>query len=290
MKISLPILGLMLLAFFSTSAQVSVEVALDQDEFLTGESVPVAVRITNLSGQPLHLGADANWLTFDVESEDGFIVVKNADVPVAGEFDVDSSQVGTKRVDLQPYFDLTRRGRYHVVATLHIKDWGAEVSSQKKDFDVISGTKFWSQDFGVPSPAGATNQPPEVREYSLEEANYLRSELRLYVQVSDESESRVFKVFPIGGMVSFSHPETQLDRFSNLHVLWQDGASTFNYVVINPDGGVVHQEIYDYLSTRPRLGMDADGNIVVVGGVRRVKPGELPDVRPPDQLSVPAGH
>jgi hypothetical protein len=292
MKISLSILGLALLTFFSASAQVSVEVVLDQDEFLPSESVPAAVRITNLSGQTLHLGADAGWLTFDVESADGFIVDKIADVPVMGAFDVGSSQVATKRVNLQPYFDLKRRGRYHVTATLHIKDWSAEVSSPAKNFDVISGTKLWSQDFGVPVPASVTNQAPEVRKYCLEEANYLHSQLRLYVQVSDASESRVFKVVPIGGMVSFSPPETQLDRFSNLHVLWQAGASAFAYSEVDPDGNVVHQEIYDYFASvsRPRLGMNADGDIVVIGGVRRVKPGELPDVRSPDKLAVPASR
>ena len=292
MKISLSVLGLALLAFFSASAQVSVEVILDQNQFLPNESVPAEVRITNLSGQTLHLGADPGWLTFDVESEDGFIVVKNADVPDMGAFDVASSQVAVKRVDLQPYFDMTRRGRYQVVATLRIKDWGAEVSSPEKDFDVINGTKLWSQDFGLPMPSGVTNQAPEVREYTLEEANYLSSELRLYVQVSDETESHVFKVFSIGGLVSFSHPETQLDRYSDLHVLWQDGASTFAYVVVSPDGSIVHREVYDYLPVvaRPRLSVDANGDIVVVGGVRRVKPGELPDVIAPDQLAAPSGH
>ena len=50
---------------------------MEQRQFLPSEAIPAAVRITNRSGQPLHLGADANWLTFNVESADGFIVVKN---------------------------------------------------------------------------------------------------------------------------------------------------------------------------------------------------------------------
>src|SRR5476649_1222885 len=122
MKISLPILALALLAFFPASAQVDVQIVLDQEQFLPSESVPVAVRITNRSGQPLHLGADANWLTFDVESADGFIVVKNSEVPAVGEFEVGPSQVATKHVDLKPYFNLARPGRYSVIATVRIKD------------------------------------------------------------------------------------------------------------------------------------------------------------------------
>jgi hypothetical protein len=284
MKISLSILGLALLAFFTASAQVSVDVVLDQGQFLPGESLPVAVKITNRSGQQLHLGADANWLTFDVEPVDGPIVSKNADVPVAGEFTLESSQIGTKRVDLQPYYLLTRPGRYRVTATVRIKDWNAEVTSVRQYFDVISGTEFWSQEFGLPAPAGVTNRAPEVRKYRLLEANYLRRQLEMYVMVTDASKSQVFKVSAIGPMISFSQPEAQLDRFSNLHVLYQSGSSAFLYTIINPNGEIAHQEVYDYFNTRPRLGMHDDGGVFVVGGVRRVKPGELPDVKTPLEL------
>ena len=232
--------------------------------------------------------ADADWLTFDVESADGFIVVKNGEVPVVGEFDVGSSQMATKHVDLKPYFNLTRPGRYRVVATVRIKDWGAEMASPAKSFDVISGAKLWSQDFGIPASGSATNSAPEVRKYTLEKANYLSSQLRLYVEVSDEAESHVFNVVSIGKMVSFSEPEVQLDRFSNLHVLWQSGAALFTYAVVNPDGGLAKQEIYDYVTARPRLNMSDDGNVVVVGGVRRPKENEMPMVKLPDELPAPA--
>jgi hypothetical protein len=288
MKISLPILGLVLFTFFTARAQVTVEVALDQDEFLPSEMLPVAVKITNQSGQPLHLGADANWLTFSVESADGFIVVKNAEVPVLGEFDLDSSKMAIKRVDLEPYFVLSTPGRYRVTATLRIKDWQSEVASPAKSFDVISGVKLWSQAFGVPAPAGVTNGAPEVRKYSLEEANYLREELRLYVQVGDESDSQVFKVVSIGKMVSFSHPEMQVDRFSDLHVLWQSGASIYTYAVVSPDGSLLRQEIYDYVNKRPRLNLNDAGDVVVVGGVRRVSPEPMPLVKSPDELPASA--
>jgi hypothetical protein len=288
MKISLPILALVLLTFCRASAQVDVEVVMDQEQFLPSESVPVAVRVTNRSGQPLHLGADADWLTFNVESVDGFIVMKNAEVPVLGEFDLGSSQVATKRVDLQPYFDLKRQGRYRIVATLRIKARSVETPSLPKEFDVISGAELWSQDFGVPIPAGVTNQPPEVRKYTLEEANYLREQLRMYVMVSDPAGSHVFKVSPIGPMVSFSQPEVQLDPLSDLHLIYQSGAKTFTYSVVNPDGTILLQDIYDYVDKRPRLALNPTGDVVVIGGVRRLKPGELPVVKLPADLPPPA--
>ena len=288
MKFSPFIFGLTLLALTSARAQVSVEVLLDQEQFLPSESVPVAVRITNRSGQTLHFGADANWLTFNVESADGFVVVKNAEVPVAGEFDLESSQMATKRVDLAPYFVLSQAGHYRIIATVRIKEWRATVTSPPKGFDVIHGAKLWSQDFGVPAPAGVTNEAPEVRRYTLIEANYLRSELRLYAQVSDASEARVFKVSAIGPLVSFSEPEEKLDRLNNLHVLYQSGAQAFTYSVINPAGDVIRREMYEYSNSRPRLSVKDNGDIAVVGGARRVKPTDLPMVKPPNEVPVPA--
>jgi hypothetical protein len=278
-------------SIFSTSAQVTVSLTLDQDQFLPSEALPLAVHITNQSGQPLHLGANPDWLTFSVESadnSDNSIVVKNTNPPVQGDFELDSSQVATKHVDLEPYFDLRRPGHYRIIATVRIKDWNTDITSPPRGFDVVNGAKLWSQVFGVPLLPGVTNRPPEVRKYTLVEANYLRSQLRMYVQVSNESGTAIFKVRSIGPMVSFSQPEEQLDQSSNLHVLYQSGAASFIYSVINPDGDLVRQEVYDYLNVHPRLRVGDDGSITVFGGVRRVKPQDMPPVKSPDELSAPA--
>ncbi|HUA68079.1 MAG TPA: hypothetical protein VMA13_05980, partial [Candidatus Saccharimonadales bacterium] len=162
------------------------------------------------------------------------------------------------------------------------------ISSQPLGFDVVSGAKLWSQVFGVPLPPGVTNRPPEIRKYTLEEANYLRSQLRMYVQVSDESGATIFKVREIGPMVSFSQPEAQLDQSNNLHVIYQNGASSFLYSIINPNGNIIQQQVYDYLNTRPRLRVGADGNITEYGGVPRVQPQSIPPVQSPDELGTPA--
>jgi hypothetical protein len=289
MKIAWTVLGLTLLAWFNATAQLEVEVTMDQTELLSNEAIPASVRITNRSGQRLHLGTEPNWLTFNVESADGLIVVKNGEAPVLGEFDLGSSQVATKHVvDLAPYFGLARPGRYRVTATVRIKDWGEAIASPSKEFYVIIGAKIWSQDFGVPVPAGATNRLPEVRRYTLEKANHLHSQLQLYVQVSDPDEVRVFRVISLGKTVAFGDPDEQLDHASNLHVLFQSGGSIFTYAEVNPDGEIVKQEIYDYINKRPRLNIGDDGTVTVLGGVRRLNPEEMPMVKSPDQLPPPS--
>src|SRR5512144_320429 len=124
-------LGLWLVFLAATlspvSAQVTVEITQEQDQFLPGEMMTTAVRITNRSGQDLRLGRGEDWLTFSVDSRSLEVVPKRGEVPVGGEFVLESSRVATKRVDLAPYFALNRPGRYSVAATVRIKDWNQSV-------------------------------------------------------------------------------------------------------------------------------------------------------------------
>jgi hypothetical protein len=272
---------LALLAFFRVSAQVTVQITTDQDEFLPGEAVPLTVKITNRSGQLVHLGNDPAWLTFSVESADGLIVVKNAEVPVLDSLDLESSQMGILRqINIQPYFTLSQPGRYKVTATLRVKAWGMQMTSPVKIFDVISGVKLWTTVFGLPTTSGL----PQMRKYSLEEANFLRDQLRLYVQVGDTEESQVFNVTALGPMVAFGQPEAKVDRLSRLHVLWQTGGRTFSSSVVNTDGTVALQDTYDTFTGRPHLAVTDSGDVAVTGGNRRPHPGEMPVVKQPDQL------
>jgi hypothetical protein len=269
-------LGLWVAVLLPVSAQVSVEITQDQDQFLPSEAMPTAVRITNRSGRNLHMGGEPDWLTFSVQAHGSEVVTKSAEVPVVGEFVLDSSKVATKRVDLAPYFDLNHSGRYTVTATVRIKEWPQELTSPPRSFDIIEGARLWEQEIGVPNSTDPANGTPEVRKFILQQANYLRSQLRLYLRLTDASGARTLRVFSLGPMVSFGRPEPQVDKFSNMHVLYQDGAHTFRYTVVSPDGEIIACRTYDYQDKRPRLQPDNDGKILVVGGVRLVSPNDVP--------------
>lgn len=275
---------LMLLAFCRAQAQISLALSLDQDEFLPNEPVRVTIKITNTSGQRVHLGADPNWLTFGVESVDGFVVGKKSNPPLTEEFDLESSQMATLHADLQPCFQLDRPARYKATASMRIKEWGLTVNSPVLQFDVIHGGELWSQEFGVTL---ATNTPPEARKYSLIKANYLREQLRLYAQVSNQNGGIIYKVEALGPMVSFSMPEESVDRFSRLHVLWQTGGQSFSYAVVAPDGMVLSRDTYDNYNSRPHLAVNSTGDTEVHGGVRRQKPGDAPVANAAETSSVP---
>lgn len=289
MKIKGLLFGMMLAAL-NTQAQVSVEVSLSQDQFLAGESMPAQVTIVNRSGQTLELGKDQEWLSFSVESKDNYPVLKSGDVPVNDmPFTLGSSQRGKPIVDIAPYYTFSKPGRYMVRATLFVKEWNQTFTSPPKEFDVIIGSKMWEQDFGLPKPAGAAaDSAPEIRRYTLHQANYLRKSLMLYVKVSD-ANGKVFKVFPVGPMLSFGQPEPQIDKNSNLHVLYMDGPHSGSYVVVNPNGDIVLRQTYDMSSNvRMRLKMNSEGNLEVVGGTRRVTSKDVPPPQPAETNAPPA--
>lgn len=258
----------------TVQAQVKVQVLLDQEQFLPGERLPVKVRIINRSGQTLALGAKADWLQLSVESVGSFVIPRLGDVPVVQPFELGPSKMATKTLDLQPYFDLTRPGRYSVVATVNIAQWQQLITSDPKPFNIVSGVKLRELEFGVPPVDG--DGPPEVRKYILQQANYLRSQIRLYVRVADATGELNYRVVPVGMLVSFSQPEAQVDARSQLHLLYQTGPKLFSYNVIDPNGEVVVRHVYRYVRGRPRLEAIDEGTIRVKNGVRVPNPTDIP--------------
>lgn len=274
MKITGLVLGLLFASASHLCAQITVTVALKQDQFLPGEDLPAEVRITNRSGQTLHLGNDQTWLTFSIESREDYIVLKTGKVPVEGPFTLQSSMRAIKTVNLEPYFNLAKPGRYEIFATVTIEAWNKQFTSDPKAFDIIQGANLWEQEVGVPIAPGATNRVPELRTYTLQQANYLK-QLMLYCRLTDKT-GKVYRILPIGPMLSFGQPEPQVDKFSNLHVLYQDGPRSFNYTVINPEGNVLLRQTYMYTPSRPRLAVGKNGMIEVIGGTRRITSRDIP--------------
>jgi hypothetical protein len=256
-----------------------VEVTQDQDQYLEGEAIPIKVRITNRSGQTLSLGADEDWVTFNIEAHDGAVVTKLGDPPVAGEFQLQSSKVAIKHVNLAPYFSFSQPARYAVMATVRIKNWDRDITSPPRLFDIIDGAKLWEQDVGVPN---ATNAMPEVRKYMLQQANYIKGQLRLYLRVADGT-GKAIRVLPIGQVLSFSRPEAQVDRESHLHVLYQSGPRTFSYTTYDPNGNLVTRQTYEFGNVRPKLHVDEYGTISTIGGIRRLSSNDVP----PSPVEVP---
>jgi hypothetical protein len=254
-------------------AQVTAEIVFEQDNFLRSESLPLRVRINNFSGQPLVFGNVPEWLTFTVENRDGIALRKLSDLPAPKPFMVESSKSVSLRVDLMPHFNLSEQGHYSVHAKIKIPQIEREVRTDPKTFDIISGTTLWEREVGLP---GA--KPPIVRKFALQKAMFIK-QIRLYVRVTDANETEVFRVVPLGMLLSFSEPEALVDNASQLHVLFQSGPKSFLYSIVTAEGDLIVRQTWDYASARPRLQSADDGRVVVAGGVRRILLSDLPPPR-----------
>lgn len=253
------------------SAQVTVEVVLDEPEFLRDESMFVKVRVSNRSGQALKLGQAEDWLTFNVQGLDGHTVEKHSAPSVAGEFTVESAQAATKTVNLMPHFGFSQPGRYTVSASVRVPQWNDDFISPAKTFHIIRGARVWEQEFGLPRKEGA----PQMRLYSLVRATGMK-QTRLYARVTDPGDNQVYRVVPLGPVVAFGKPEAQVDRLSQLHVLLQNGPRSFSYAALSPDGDWVARQTFDYTDTRPVLRVNDAGRVLVAGGLRRFSATDLP--------------
>ena len=286
MKPLCALLGFLLLWPGQALAQVTVDVVLDQDHYLANEPLLVGVRVTNFSGRTLKLGKDPDWLQIAVEADGGMFLEKLADPPVVKEFEVPSSTKGTRWFDLQPCFNLGRTGCYQVTAVVRIPELGQELTTKPKAVIISSGAKVWQQEFGLPPKPGDASAAPETRRYALVTA-MSGKRVHLYVRVTDGPETKSYRVFPIGAMLTFSHPEAQVDRNAELHVLFQTSAQQFTYVQVDPDGQLLAHRTHKYTESRPKLRAEADGTVLVRGGTRIKAHSDFPKPPPVEPPAAP---
>ncbi len=263
----------MFVAWLQADAQLSVQISMDQDVYLSGEAVVVKVELVNLSGQSVCLGEKPDWLEFTIESIDKPFVERPAVLDLSGMFALGSSMRATREINIQPYYDIIKTGRYKIIATVNVPEWGESYRSTHQIFDIIRGVEVVGYDVGVPPPLNekgepiATGKPPELRHYALVRVAYL-DKMRLYARITDIEKTKVHRVVPICGMLSFSDPKAMLDGDSNLHIINQIHAKRFIYYVMNTSGDMLKREFYDYIMTKPTLFQNEDGSVSVKNGVR----------------------
>ncbi len=264
------------------SLGVEIEVRLEGQQFLPGEDIPVAVRIANLSGRTITFGTSSNWLTFYAETKDGEIVTRLGQVPVLGEFSLESAKAGTKWWNVRPYFDIDQPGSYLIYAELRLPDWEQRLVSDPAAFTIQSSRSLWEVTFGVPNTVNPDHPgAPVVRQYALIAATRDK-ERKLYARVMDPADGHIYRVLLLDRLLSFSNPQQQLDNLSRLHVLFQTAGSSYTYCVLSPDGELAGRERHDIIpGSRPRLAKAEDGSISVQGGKRTPTPSDVPPYEPP---------
>ena len=289
MKRILALLLAGLMALPAVNAQsISAELFLDREQYLVGEELVIRVQVTNYYGQTLTLGSQADWLAFTVEGSFPRFVQQTQPLSLPGEFKLESAKVAKVPVVLTPAFDLSQPGRYTVTANVHLPQLnGSVIKAKPAAFNLISGAVLWEQEFGAPANPKAPDEPRETLKYALLQATHDKT-LKLYARLSDARSLRTHRVEEIGNLVSVSNVEAQIDQFSNLHVLYQNGRTTYLYSLINPDGFMIVRETHEIANNvRPMLRSLENGRITVVGGQRRYASTDLPQASPNLNLRPP---
>ncbi len=256
---------------------VTLDLEIDQQQYLSGEDVRATLTIVNRSGQPLILGATTNWISFDVIGEHEYVAHKLGEMPVKQAFTLMTGQTIVREFNITPYFDFRKPGRYSLRAVVRIPQWKQEMACKPAIFTVEKGTPLTGLGdlaFGVPLPAGVTNAPPDIRRYGLLRVSFL-DQMRLYFQLSDGT-GRPLRVYPLARIVDFRDPEAEMDRFNHFHVLVQTGARVFTYCEINTSGTLLARQYHEYSESRPRLRLTDDGHVFVGGGRRLLTSNDYP--------------
>ncbi len=243
---------LILVPVCAQSAVVVVDLVSQQEEYLPNEELVVGVRIANQSGRTLHFGRDNAWLMFDVQALDSKHVGIMQEMPVKGEFKI---------------------------------GWRETVQSNSLKIDIVRGATVWQREFGVIG-ANASDGSPEIRRYTLQKVNLMNNRMKMYLRVSSEDETKVYKVRPIDYMMSFSRKELRLDKYNNLHILLQTPraiARDYNYSVFGADGRLILRQTHNADFSRPALSSDNQGLVRVKGGQRRYARSDVPHISPKEK-------
>ena len=113
-----------------------------------------------------------DWLLFSVESYDGRGVAKIREVPVEGEFELDSATRGSFTVNIAPHFTLAESGRFRLTAQVFDPSQSSILTTSGLVFEIIQGTRIWVSDFGIAS--SVPSEAPEQRKYLLQQVNHLK--------------------------------------------------------------------------------------------------------------------
>jgi hypothetical protein len=244
-------------------AQVKVDLRLPRRSFLSGESLPLTVSITNLSGNSLTFQGDSTqpWIDFMVNSTRGVPLTPVAR-PRFGAIQIPSGKTLSRTIDLTSLFSFSELGNYSVYAIFRLPHQRtAGFQSQRHLFNIASAKPTWSQVVGVPGRPGRSHELRLIR-FSADRKD------RLYVQVADQKTGRILRTHHLGEALSLRKPSVALDQQLCMHVLYLATPSFWGHVKVSPEGQLSERQLYrPGPGGAPRLARLSSGEVRPVGGV-----------------------
>jgi hypothetical protein len=244
------------------SAQLGVNIRMNQSQFLAGETVLVAVTLTNHTGSDLILANNGRtpWLDMVVKRGNGepASMLGKANF---GAVKIPSGQTMTKTIDISALYNLREPGSYSVSALVRSGSDSNGFISNRLLFSCANVRPDWSQKVGVPG------QPGKNHEFRV--MNFTNSQKSLlYAQVVDCKTGVSVQTLCLGEALLFRKPQAAVDRSQTLNVLYLATPDFYVHARIDVNGRFLGRDLHKRGdSGDPRLMTFADGSVKVAGSV-----------------------
>ena len=254
----------------SLAAQVSVDLALAQHNYMQYEPIYAKVRLRNYSGKPLVFGKDAKLsgeLLLEVEYNRRLIQpVNTGDMSLIGTV-LMPGQTLEFIIPVNRYYKLTRPGKYHIHAYVRHAMLKDMFRSRDCVLDVVKGVEVWRRTVGVPDVLNGAPQTPSQSQSRTFVLRILEENAVKYFYVIIEDSKKVYAVTRMGREVNSENYSAEIDMLSRMHLVVPLASKLYRYAVINQDGKIERQQILKAGKTKPGLLRNPDnGEVRCVGG------------------------
>lgn len=285
---SLLLAGVMLLCLpcFHAQAQLNVALTFARSNFLVDEPALVTLKVTNLSGHELVLEGTKDggaWCQIDVTAVQGTSPSKLTNTPTIVPVFLNSGETISRSIDVNALYSLSNPGQYRVRARIN---YGANTQfvTPPVYFTMEPGKTIWTMTVGVPDGREGSGN---LRAFSV--VSHQRKEgVFLFARLEDKDSGWRFPPYALGRVLSAMEPQTQLDRDNNLYVFHATSDDSYILSQIDVANGRFGQALYRSKtprSGRPRLESQAEGRLVIAGGIR-VSENELAAQKSPNRARL----
>lgn len=227
------------LCLTTAHAQVEVNLKMGRNNYVSGESVPVALTVTNRSGQDLVFQGNSRggWLEVVVNSLSGNPLTPLGQ-PAFGAVKIPLNQAMSRTIDLAQLYALQTAGNFSVHAIVRLPGYDSNgFGSNRLTFNMNSARPYWTQKVGLNGKAGQT------REFRVLEFNN-GSKTMLYAQVIDLRTGGALRTHPLGEVLMFRKPSVTLDNRQVMHILYLMSPEMWGHVRVAADGQLLGREMH----------------------------------------------
>lgn len=245
------------------NAQVQVSLQMERNSYLVGESIPVQITLTNLTGKDIDFEGtnERPWLDFMVRANNLGVPVKPARKPLFGKVTVPAGEAVSRRINLAEIYAFTELGNFSIYAIVRLPHQTEKgFQSNRRLFTVSTSPPQWSKKVGVPG----TEKTHEYRLIQFTDGQ----NAYLYAQVADDKSGHPIRTYQLGNYLAFRKPLTDVDQALNMHVLYMVNPQFWRHVSISPTGKFLGQKLYRPTpEAHPRLVKNDAGDVFVNGGI-----------------------